>query len=366
VVNIILATNPSFTTSVTNSRTAAILALVGNPIVTLGVHRNHIHNCWKNPFDAHLRAEALKRGFGGISLGFCEDVTISANRIERNGTSHVIPTCGIYIRFAEKLRIHENHIVDNGPVIPLRDPALERGVRGGIVVLASSLGVEVIFGGGTPFDTGRHAARIHDNIVYQPAGQALRSFGLGAVSIVDNHFSSEIAGSDAIERLAGLVFVLTAGSAKLPTGLSLFNGNQSRLGERAVSFTSQLLWTTDDLGFDANQCVALTEGVVLTDTVSFFINTFLLGRTLRATDSRFIEPTGRRPQALKASLLSRTSLLNNTNDNHGDHCIFALNTAPGRPANVVGNQVVNAALCAGLNNSIAPVSGFAVTAVVRE
>ena len=87
---------------------------------------------------------------------------------------------------------------------------------------------------------------------------------------------------------------------------------------------SQLISTTDDVGFDGNQCVAITDGVPVTDTVSVFTNTFLIGRTLRATDSRFQEPSGSRRQAFKISLLTRTSLLNNTNDNQGDHCILAL------------------------------------------
>jgi hypothetical protein len=365
----ILSPTPTLTV-VQNPAVAALLALLGNPVVTLGIHRNHVHDCLQNPFDGQLRDEARRRGLGGISLGFCEDVTITGNRIERNGTSHVNPACGIFIRFGEKVDIHHNHVLDNGPLVPKVNQDLESGIRGGIVLLVSSVGIEEVFTPGREGnDTGMHAGRIHDNLVHQPTGHALRLLGVGPTSICDNRFISDRSGPDGLERLAGLVFVLTiGGSQRLPASPALFNSNQSHLGREAASFMSQLISTTDDVGFDGNQCVALTDGVPVTDAVSVFTNTFLIGRTLRATDSRFQEPPGSRRQAFKISLLTRTSLLNNTNDNHGDHCILAFNTAanPVRPPNVVGNQVVDATLCPRLNNSIAvPVSRFPVTATMR-
>jgi hypothetical protein len=147
------------------------------------------------------------------------------------------------------------------------------------------------------------------------------------------------------------------GSVRLPAGLILVNSNQSQLGREASSFTSQLIWTTDDIGFDANQCVTMTASV--------FTNTFLLGRTLRATNSRFKEARIRRGLNFQISLLTRSSLLNNTNNNHGDHCIFAFNTDPGRPPQVVGNQVVDGTLCSQLNAGIAtPVSLFPVVVTI--
>jgi Family of unknown function (DUF6519) len=366
VVTVILSTTPPPTAVIVrNPAVAAPLKVLGNPVMTLGIHCNHIHDCLQNAFDGELRAEASRRGFGGISLGFCENVTISGNRIERNGTSHINPACGIFIR-GQKVDIHDNHILDNGPLAPDDARDLERGIRGGIVLVASSFGIDdVVLRRDVGFDTGRHAARIHDNIVYQPAGHSLRLLGVGPTSICDNRFVSDLSGPERIENLAGVVFVQAVGIAqRLPAGLTLFNSNQSHLGERAASLASQLIWTTDDIGFDGNQSVAMTDGVVLNDNVSLFANTFLMGRTLRATDSRFNEPPGRRPQASKISLLTRTSLLNNTNDNQGDHCILAFNT-PGPPPNVAGNQVVNPALCTGLNNSITvPVSSFPVVATI--
>ena len=84
---------------------------------------------------------------------------------------------------------------------------------------------------------------------------------------------------------------------------------------------------------------------LLTGTISFFVNTFLLGATLRATDSRFKEPTGGHRFPFKVSLLSLSGLLNNTNNNHGDHCIFAMTNDPTRPPTDTGNQVLDDSRC---------------------
>ena len=115
----------------------------------------------------------------------------------------------------------------------------------------------------------------------------------------------------------------------------LFNNNQSLLGEQSASLMSQAIVTTDDIGFDGNQCVAMTDRMVLNDTVSMFADAFLVGQTLPTTDNRFKEPPGSHRQAIEFSLVTRTSLLNNTNDNQGDHCILPFNTAsnPARPPN---------------------------------
>ncbi|HEX5732126.1 MAG TPA: DUF6519 domain-containing protein [Blastocatellia bacterium] len=348
---------------------AALVALVGNPVVTLGIDRNHIHDCLQNPFDGVLRAEATRRGFGGISLGFCENVTISNNRIERNGTSHINPVCGVFFNFVEKLDIHHNHILNNGPLISGATQALEAGLRGGISLFAASFGIDELFlRRDAAFDIGLHAARVHDNVVHQPAGPSLRLLGIGPCSICDNLFSTELTGLQTFERLGGTVLVLTlGGTGRLPTGLLLFNSNQSQLGADATSLTSQLIWSTDDIGFDGNQSVALTDGLVLNDRQSVFANTFLISRTLRATDSRFKETPGRRPLAVKISLMTLTSLLNNTNDNQGDHCIFATNTAPGRLPDIIGNQVVDATLCRALNISVAaPLTAFSVSTTILD
>ena len=93
---------------------------------------------------------------------------------------------------------------------------------------------------------------------------------------------------------------------------------------------------------DGNQCVAMTDGILLGNT---FKNTYLYAaRTLRATDSRFQEPAGRPPpQAFTIfSLVTYAGELNDTNHNHCDHCIFA-NT--GDKKDVTGNLIIDNTRC---------------------
>jgi hypothetical protein len=364
------APDTTTTAVVQNPGLAASLALLGNPVATLGIHRNHIHDCLQNTFDGGLRAESKKRGFGGISLGHCENVTISGNRIERNGTSHINPACGIFIRLGEKVDIYHNNILDNGPPAPGITQRLEGGFRGGIVLSASSIGTaEVIARPEKGFDTGRHAARVHDNIVCQPVGQALRLLALGPTSMNNNRFVSDGHGPETIESLAGVVFVLTIGNSfrigdpaiptRLPAGLTLFNSNQSRMGGGGTSL-AQLIMTLQDLGFDGNQCDVMTDDAARTDNVLLTINTFLVGNTLRATGSRFIEPPSPLPEARTISLYTLALSLNNTNLNHGDHCIFASCRQAGK-LNEFGNQVIDDAGCRDLGAKVAvPPSRFPI------
>jgi hypothetical protein len=119
----------------------------------------------------------------------------------------------------------------------------------------------------------------------------------------------------------------------LPDGNTLFNDNQTRLGPRTRSAIAQLIITTDDLGFDGNQCdmmptlenlafTAIAPGLAQTPFVSL-INTVLVGYTLRATDSRFKETLVEQFRLRALSLLSISYTLNNTTTNQGNHCIIA-------------------------------------------
>ena len=218
-------------------------------------------------------------------------------------------------------------------------------------------------------DSGRHAARVHDNVVRQPGGPALMVFANGPVSVCNNRFSAQITGPSSFDRLAGAVLLMNLGSGvqtSAPTGLfaaaitrpggeTLFSANQTWLGLQSESFASQIIFTLDDLGFDGEQSNTLGRRT--------FLNTWLAGRTVRATDSRFKEPVSGGGHAIRVSLLTVSMLLNNTNDNHADHCIFARNAAPGRPPNVAGNQVVDATFCPVVDRHIfGPVGDFAVNA----
>jgi hypothetical protein len=345
------------------------LAPFGNPIELLAIDTNHIHECVHNPFDTDLLAEAAERGVGGISLGLCDNVTITNNRIENNGRSHINPIVGISALWAEQIQITDNLITDNGPFSPTTTGDLQDGRRGGIVAFVGSFGLDELFADKTDnVLTGRPAARIHDNIVQQPAGQTLSLMAVGPVSICNNYLNAELTGPSALQRLAGNLLVLNVGGTLSRTnGNTLIAGNQIRLGASNDSFTSQLVWTIDDLGYTDNQSDALTRGVQLNDNVSFFVHAYLIGATLRADSSRFKEPIEDGRESFIASLLSLSTVLNNTTDNQGNHCIFAVSSNASRPAVATGNQVIDTTLCQQLGDGVRPsVNNFGIRARAFE
>ncbi|MFQ5793427.1 MAG: DUF6519 domain-containing protein [Candidatus Bipolaricaulia bacterium] len=362
-----------------------ILALLGNPVINLNIHRNHIFNCLQHPFDEEMRTRVRETGLGGISLGMCEDLSIRGNRIENNGANHINPVCGVYLTYGEHVDITLNHIVDNGPLVESINADLESGIRGGVVLrIVSSLSIfDLITGARDTVAKGRPAARVHDNVVDQPAGQALSIISLGPVSILNSQFNSELSGPEALERLAGAVLIFNLGglatagvgsdvttgttethfaaapsatfsrrsriTLRLPNGNTLFNSNQTRLGFGSSSIASQLIGSMDDVGFDGNQSDALGGGIV--DVGGFVMNTLLSGATLRASDNRFKEVID--PETpLKISLFTTSSLMNNTTNNQGNHCIIAVNTDPARPAVDPGNQVLNEVPCGQLSENL--------------
>ena len=135
-----------------------------------------------------------------------------------------------------------------------------------------------------------------------------------------------------------------------PSGNTLFNSNQTRSGNPNESLISQLIFSVDDIGFDGNQSDHL-GGLRLSDTVIIAVNTVLWATTLRANGSRFKEilDFGQR-SSLRFSLLTLSTLMNNTTNNQGDHCILAngvnaLNPIASGPLVTNGNQVLDTRLC---------------------
>ncbi len=234
-------------------------------------------------------------------------------------------------------------------------------MRGGIAMIATSFGLDdLIFAGAVrdrSLDSGRPAARIHDNVVEQPLGQALRLAAVGPVSVCDNRFASERSGPRAAEALAGTVMVLNlGGSSRLPAGTTLFDDNQTRLGPDGSSLTAQAIVTRDDLGYDANQSNALA-GLAFLGSNPLFVNALLIAETLRATSSRFKEPPGT-DNLPYISLLTISQRMNNTSLDQGDHCIFAA----GNPVETLGNQVLHDLFCRQLQ---APVEAASTTYLNR-
>ncbi|MCD4809928.1 MAG: right-handed parallel beta-helix repeat-containing protein, partial [Methanosarcinales archaeon] len=326
---------------------------IGNQVINLSIYNNHISTCLQTTDDQELRAEMTRKGVGGISLGMCEHLSIHRNRIEDNGISHIDPVCGIYVDYGEQVDITHNHISNNGP---LRNPTgqLHSGIRGGIVLTVSSFdNSNSITGQDSFYFIGRHAARVHDNIVNQPAGQALRIIANGPVSILNNQFNSVLSGlnyqnisrwqkSYNFDKFAGAVLIYNSGkhfdisapknsadwqmpmltlpdwqksTIAMPAGNILFNSNQTCVGDINKSFFSQLIVSLDDIGFNGNQSDNFQNDSLLS-------NTLLVATTLRASESRFKEMI-RSMNDQVLSLLTFAILGNITTNNQGDHCIIA-------------------------------------------
>jgi len=380
------------------------LAAYGNPVLGLLVEGNRITRCLRTPFTEAMRALSQHRGLGGVSLGLCEDLDIIDNQIENNGLSHIDPVCGVYVGFGEELQITRNRVVDNGPLVATADnTTLQTGIRGGVVVgLASATSLAgVLTAQGQVQASGRPAARIHENLVDQPAGQALTMMAFGPVACSDNSFTAEVSGPRAFDLLAGTVLIynlggvqaapagtklqteaaVSAGAAApaqpapaqpaaggdatgadagkaaqirreyayferpaaslriLPGGYTLFAHNQSRTGTSNRSFTSHLIAALDDLGYQGNVSYNYRTGNILA-------NAFLFAGTVRASGNRLSE-------AGAETLLSLYTLgarMNNTTLNQGDHCIVATDQNPLMPVVQLGNQVLHpSSLCASTN-----------------
>jgi hypothetical protein len=358
----------------------------GNPVVGLEIRQNRIVGCLKNPFDSALRAQALVHGLGGISLGLCEDVAIVENRIEGNGNGAVGPTCGIFVAYGEGVDITANRILGNGPLpTNITNLQLLPGFRGGIVLgfVSSFNALAGVNAAGTTnvaptaLTNPRPAARVHQNVVDQPAGLALYAAAYGPLSITDNSFNSELSGVNPLELAAGTVLIVNIGGmqqapaavrlqsqtaglagtpsgaaslksavfartptalALLPNGNTLFNDNQSRTGAANTSATCQVINSLSDVSYQGNQSRSERAG-------NLFSNVFLGGTTLRAVGNRLSEAE---TQTLM-SLFTLSARLNNTSLNQGDHCIVAADLDPATPNVVVANQVLNpSAVCADL------------------
>ncbi len=362
-----------------SSRLAALkrfLTRLGTPVISLQIIANKIHNCLRNPFNDTLRRVVQQRGLGGVSLGLCGDVEVHRNRIENNGVNHLTPVCGLYIIYGEEVSITHNYIVNNGPLVDNSNVEPTPGKRGGIVLRATALSIlSFLKSERTGLTTPKPAVRVHDNVVDQPAGQALTIFGLGPFSILNNQFNSELSGvgTSTLEHLIGGVLIVSISglstnhrlrkamysnsnsivnakalpstpnfSFSLPDGNTMFSNNQTYLGKDSESIAVQLIITSDDLSFEGNQSDMLSSGFQLNANERFAFNTLLDALTLRARGNGFKEPFD---SMLKLSLYSKTTVLNNTSDNQGYHCIVAVNKESSRPVFDFNNQVIDNTFC---------------------
>lgn len=339
---------------------------VVNIVRDITIRGNRIHHNLRAVFDTALQKSVHSIGQGGISLGLTESVVISDNLIYENGGSTINPICGIFIGAGDDIQISTNRINGNGTVPNDYESARLEGPRGGIFVrFATAFSTEKAGDG-----IQKPALLIEGNRIDQPAGRAITAFAFGPVACVGNFLNSERAGRwNVLDSLVGTVLILDLGGIQrflrqrlmiavrspthghsaynsnslftsenharrpiwtesvLPGGEVLFNSNQVRMGAQNRTFISQLLLTLDDAGYDGNQGSVFQPEVLLT-------NTLLLANTLRTTSNRWREETVDCHFSLLSVALSKAGTyaigMNTCALNQGDHCIVPRAPAPGQ------------------------------------
>jgi hypothetical protein len=340
---------------------------MGNPVIGLRITGNLIKNCLQHASSA-LNYFGMSRGLGGVSLGMCEDLSIRENRIQDNGRDHRDPVCGIYATYAAQADISDNHLINNGPLSTRVDTNILQGVRGGIVLRkalsitlagavksswspatdAGAAAMEPVLAGvvKTAAALGGYAVRIHDNLVKQPVGHALKITALGPVSVANNQFVTDFV-KPGRRPLSGTVFIINYGQPHfirrfrhkpLPSGSVIFSNNRVRLTV-ADCWTSQAIISADDVAYLGN------HSDVMEEVRPILFNTMLAALTLRASENRLQETIGQAAFAdllrdigmeipgnensdgskePKLSLFSYAVFMNNTTNNQGNHCLLAL------------------------------------------
>lgn len=344
-------------------------------VIGLRIIGNEIRNCLWRPLAAIPAVMLNAMGYGGIALADCERLIVQHNLIEDNGPSHLEPICGIFLLHGEGVDISDNRIFNNGAKTEQPANTAKDGRRGGInIVLAvATTAPTPIANGIYPVQDGIPAAKIHDNIVSQPLGQALALQALGPVSVVNNHLTSrgmllklkplspsflaaavmisnlgvsnewywQITGYSGAAKSGGTinlasmnvdvtdnaVFLPRAGlddairGAYLTNGNVLFSDNRVDLNllETGIGFaiSSIAIYTLDDLGFHCNQC----DCNLLDDYV--YVHALLFGISVRVSDNRLKE-------GLYNALYSALTIgfMNATTDNQSTHCILVAGLIP--------------------------------------
>ncbi|MBN1569756.1 MAG: right-handed parallel beta-helix repeat-containing protein [Acidobacteria bacterium] len=298
-----------------------ILEIYGNPILNLIIVRNHIAGCMSAGITRELAAQLRTKGFGGISIGICEDLSITENRIEHNGVIP-LPVSAIFVGYGEHVDISLNRIQQNGAVPLAFKGDLLPGVRGGIFILMGSCLLDPEADESSLFSTsrGQFAVRVHGNTVSQPVGRALTLGAIGPVAVQDNYFDSHACMPGLLNQAGGAVCIVNLGrpsgrekqTDSVPGGAVLFSSNQSRVGAFHASPLPHLILSLDDVDFGGNQLrssQAISAG---------FINALVWSATARVTANRFQETQAGRA----ASLVSWARKMNITTGNQADNCIF--------------------------------------------
>ena len=277
--------------------------------------------------------------------------------------------CGIFVGIGDQLEFHRNQIIDNGEINPniklepYRACAEESSQESRCECFRS-------LAGSASFATMQPA--FMTTSCGNQSGPPCSSEALGRCQLTPIAFN-RCAPFPRVSAASLERSVPNLGTGQqLLSGCTNFNNNQVVAGPDLQSLTTAAIFTADDLGFTSNQVEAQTFGIVIPSreaNLSFLINAFLLGRTLRAGDSRFKEPVARidpdaDPFNVMVSLLSLATRLNNTVTNQGDHCIFAFSAAGNERVRESLNQVLDSRpaareLCASIQKTLQrPVSAF--------
>ncbi|HJY28891.1 MAG TPA: right-handed parallel beta-helix repeat-containing protein, partial [Pyrinomonadaceae bacterium] len=329
-------------------------------------------------------------GYGGIALADVDYLVIRDNVIENNGPSQLFPICGIFVLHGDGIEISRNRILNNGA--DRGDASAKNahpGARGGIYIVfavAPRVPVEPKSQGKTvPAPVGP-AAKIHDNIVSSPLGQALILAALGPVSVLGNQLTTHgvIRRQDSSTFWASTVLILNLGLSNelyfqmlgfvavmlgqvkakdtytiegdtlvspkpglddeslgqyLANGNVLFANNQCVLDLmddiQDLAISSIMIASLDDVGFHNNQCDCdLPPGDLI------FSQVVLFGMSLRVTDNRFKEGL------LGAWLSAMTlGLLNMTTNNQATHCLWIRGNMVENQPNTILASAFNPKIC---------------------
>lgn len=358
----------------------------------IGVHGLHINDnliirCLRRELGKIDQAMQMMIGYGGIALAKVSDLRILRNEICANGTSHLLPICGVFAIFVQGLQLDDNRIVDNGPKDDQPIANAQPGIRGGVHIWIVLPEIEHPVGtkygaagdklsqGHRSLD-GAHSAAIRDNLIVAPAGRGLTLFALGPAVVARNRLVTLGTSGRGLDVLATTVLVGDIGiSNEWTLGLLLVmvlqafgalpekDGNEQPISLCDWAKVLGLYWPTEPAQFWppvskiwATGKLLMTENQVTLDVaeqpfdgafssltvfslddigfsdnqleitttnVGFFAHTLLLGGSLRESDNRFAE-TWRRASFSSWSM----ALMNTTTDNQSTHCMRATAMLP--------------------------------------
>ena len=358
----------------------------------IGVHGLHICDnlimrCLRRELGKIEQAMQFFIGYGGIALAKVSDLRLLRNEIVANGTSHLLPTCGVFAIFVQGLQLDDNRITDNGPKDEQPIANAQPGIRGGVHVwivlpqIEHPVGTKYGSAGAAllrrnPSREGVNSAAIRDNLIVAPAGRALTFFALGPVVVARNRLVTQGATGRGLDVLATTVLTGNLGiSNEWTVGLLLVmllqllgklpatNENEEETSFCDYAKVLGLLWPTKPPKFWpplstrwATGKLLMTENQITLDVVSqplggaissltvfslddvgftdnqveisstnvfFYTQALLFGGSVREADNRLSETWMR---ALTSSL--SIGGMNTTTDNQSTHCLRAIAPLP--------------------------------------